>query len=40
MNMVRPRISELLDARVIRELDRVEDAATGMTVRRVTVLKS
>jgi hypothetical protein len=40
MNMVRPRISELLDARVIRELDRVEDASTGMTVRRVAVLKS
>jgi hypothetical protein len=38
MNMVRPRISELLDARVIRELDRVEDAATGMTVRRVAVM--
>jgi hypothetical protein len=25
---------------VLRELDRVEDAATGMTVRRVAVLKS
>lgn len=37
MNMVRPRISELLDARVIREVDRIEDAATGMQVRRVAV---
>jgi hypothetical protein len=40
MNMVRPRISELLDARVIRELDRVEDASTGMQVRRVEVTGS
>lgn len=40
MNMVRPRISELLDARMIREVDRIEDAATGMQVRRVAVRKS
>jgi hypothetical protein len=40
MNMVRPRISELLDARLLWELDRVEDASTGMQVRRVAVLKS
>jgi hypothetical protein len=40
MNMVRPRISELLDARVLRELDRVEDASTGMQVRRVEVTGS
>lgn len=35
MNMVRPRVSELLDAGALREVDRVRDAATGMTVRRV-----
>jgi hypothetical protein len=40
MNMVRPRISELLDARLLWELDRVEDASTGMQVRRVEVTGS
>jgi hypothetical protein len=38
MNQVRPRITELLDAQLLREVDRIEDAVTGMTVRRVAVL--
>lgn len=37
LNMVRPRITELLDCRALREVDRVKDSATGMTVRRVGV---
>jgi hypothetical protein len=40
MNMVRPRISELLDARLLREVGKVEDVATGMQVRRVEVTGS
>jgi hypothetical protein len=35
MNLVRPRVTELLDARAVAEVDRVRDAATGMMVRRV-----
>jgi hypothetical protein len=38
MNQVRPRVTELLDARMLREVDRVRDAVTGMTVRRVAVM--
>ncbi len=37
MNMVRPRISELLDAGALREAGTARDAATGMTVRLVAV---
>lgn len=35
MNLVRPRVTELLDARAVEEVDRVRDQATGMMVRRV-----
>ena len=35
MNLVRPRVTELLDARAVEEVDRVRDTATGMMVRRV-----
>ena len=37
MNMVRPRLTELLDAGAVVEVDRVRDGVTGMTVRRVAV---
>lgn len=37
MNMVRPRVTELLDAGALREADRVRDEITGMTVRRVAL---
>jgi len=37
MNMVRPRVTELLDAGALTECDRTRDAATGMTVRTVSV---
>jgi hypothetical protein len=37
MNPVRPRVTELLDARAVEEVDRVRDTATGMMVRRVGV---
>ncbi len=37
MNMVRPRITELLDAGALREAGTATDEATGMTVRRVAV---
>ena len=37
MNLVRPRVTELLAARAVAEVDRVRDAATGMMVRRVSV---
>ena len=37
MNLVRPRVSELLDAHALVEVDKVRDAATGMMVRRVAV---
>ncbi len=37
MNLVRPRVTELLDARAVEEVDRVRDTATGMMVRRVRV---
>lgn len=35
MNLVRPRVSELLAAGRLRELDRVQDSVTGAHVRRV-----
>ena len=35
MNQVRPRVTELLDARLLTEVDRVRDVDTGMMVRRV-----
>ncbi len=37
MNMVRPRITELLDAGALRVAGTATDEATGMTVRRVAV---
>lgn len=37
MNLVRPRVSELIDAAALAEVDRVRDAATGMMVRRVAL---
>lgn len=37
MNLVRPRVTELLDACAVEEIDRVRDQATGMMVRRVGV---
>jgi len=37
MNLVRPRVTELLDACALVEAERVRDAATGMMVRRVSV---
>lgn len=37
MNLVRPRVTELLDARAVEEVDRVRDQDTGMMVRRVRV---
>ncbi len=37
MNLVRPRVSELLDANALVEADKVRDAVTGMMVRRVAV---
>lgn len=38
MNMVRPRVTELLNARGVIEDGRVRDAVTGMTVRRVRAI--
>lgn len=37
MNLVRPRVSELLDARAVEEVDLVRDQVTGMMVSRVRV---
>ena len=37
MNLVRPRVTELLDARAVAEVEQVCDAVTGMMVRRVAV---
>ena len=37
LNMVRPRITELLNAWALYEVDRVRDKITGMTVRRVGI---
>lgn len=40
MNMVRPRLTELFNAGAVVEVDRVRDAVTGMTVRRVAVVEN
>ena len=40
MNLVRPRVSELLDAGHLVECGRCEDAVTGRTVRRVRAVGS
>jgi len=40
MNLVRPRVSELLDAGMLAECGRCEDVVTGRTVRRVRAVGS
>ena len=40
MNMVRPRVSELLDAGALAEAGRTRDAVTGMMVRTVAIKHS
>jgi hypothetical protein len=40
MNLVRPRVTELLDAGLLAECGKVRDEATGMMVRRVAAVSN